>query len=426
MKNQILVNAAIRESSRAAVILTFLFLPVIALSATQARSTVQNRSDADTSGAPAQGNEQSSMLPHDTAQLSSYAKSALEAGEWLTAAAALEQLAQVSPKVAEVHANLGLAYYFLGRPSQAMDSFARAIKLKPELPQAKVMIGICQAELGHNTEAIAILAPAFRKPFDPKIDRLIGLHLEHAYSELKQSGKAVTTGEELLGRYPDDAEILFQVSRFYADRSFQLMSDLMRTAPDSAWVHYANAQVQDSLARYDLARHEYENVLKRQPAMPGVHYRLGRVILLGSPRNPESIAEATREFEQELANDSRNADAEYELGEICREQAKYDLAFDHFSRAVTQEPNFVEARIGLGRTLLKEGQTTQAVPHLKEAVRLSPENKVAHVLLANAYRALGETAASQFEMDAFNKLEQAETSKLVPAAGAPTAQQIDP
>lgn len=426
MKNQILLSAVILAFSRTAGIVTILVLPALALSPTQARSTVQNRSDADTSGAAVPGNEQSSMPTPDTAQLSSDAKSALEAGEWLKAAAALEQLAKLSPKVAEVHANLGLAYYFLGRPSQAMDSFVRALKLKPELPQAKVMIGICQAELGHNTEAIAILAPAFRKPFDPKIDRLIGLHLERAYSELKQSGKAVTTGEELLRRYPDDAEILFQVSRFYADRSFQLMSDLMRTAPDSAWVHYANAQVQDSLARYDLARQEYENVVKRQPAMPGVHYRLGRVILLGSPRTPESIEEATREFEQELANDSRNADAEYELGEISREQAKYDLAFDHFSRAVTQEPNFVEARIGLGRTLLKEGQTTQAVPHLKEAVRLNPENKVAHVLLANAYRALGDSAASQFEMDAFNKLEQAETSKLVPAAGAPTAQQIDP
>jgi tetratricopeptide (TPR) repeat protein len=426
MKNQILLSAAIREFSRAARIVAILVLSATPLSATQARSTVQNRSDAGTSGAAAPDNKQSSMPTPDIAQLSSDAKSALEAGEWLTAAAALEQLAKLRPKVAEVHANLGLAYYFLGRPSQAMDSFVRALKLKPELPQAKVMIGICQAELGHNTEAIAILAPAFRKPFDPKIDRLIGLHLERAYSELKQFGKAVTTGEELLRRYPDDAEILFQVSRFYADRSFQLMSDLMRTAPDSAWVHYANAQVQDSLARYDLARQEYENVVKRQPAMPGVHYRLGRVILLGSPLTPESIEEATREFEQELANDARNADAEYELGEISREQAKYDLAFDHFSRAVTQQPNFVEARIGLGRTLLKKGQTSQAVPHLKEAVRLSPENKVAHVLLANAYRALGDSVASQSEMDAFNKLEQAETSKLVPAAGAPTAQQLDP
>ena len=427
MKKQIVPSAVIREFSWAAGIVAILVLPAIALSQTQGRSTVQKRSDPDTPGATASlGHEQSSISAPDTERLSAEAKVALESRQWPEAAAALEKLAKLNPRVAEVHANLGLAYYFEGRPSQALASFERALKIKPEISQAEVMVGICEAELGRNMEAIAILAPAFRKPSDPEIGRLIGLHLQHSYIELKQPDKAITTGEELLKRYPYDAEILFHVSRAYADRSYELMSTLMHSAPDSAWMHYANAEVQESLARYDVARQEYENVLKRQPAMPGVHYRLGRVILLGSPRTPESIEEATRAFEHELANDSHNADAEYELGEINREQGKYNLALDHFSRAVAEQPDFVEARIGLGRTLLKEGQTAQAVPHLKEAVRLDAENKVPHVLLANAYKALGDSVAARAEMDAYQKLNQAETFRRVPAAGAPTAQQIDP
>ena len=428
MKNQTILGAVIREFARAAGMITVLILPAIALSQTpQGRSNVQNRSDtAKTAAAASLGDEQSPSPAPYAVQLSAEAKGALEARQWPEAAAALEKLAKLHPEIAEVHANLGLAYYFEGRPSQALASFGRALKLKTQMPQAKVMVGICEAELGRHVEAIAILAPAFHKPSDPEIGRLIGLHLQHSYAELKQRDKALATGEELLRRYPDDAEILFQVSRVYADRSYELMSKLMRSDRDSAWVHYANAQVQESLLRYDVAKREYENALKRQPAMPGLHYRLGRVILLGSPRTPESIEEATRAFEEELSKDERNAEAEYELGEINREQGKYDLAFDHFSRAVTQQPNFVEARIGLGRTLLKEGKAAQAVPHFKEAVRLDPENKVPHVLLANAYKALGDAAASRAEMDVYQKLEQTETSGMAPAAGAPTAQQIDP
>jgi tetratricopeptide (TPR) repeat protein len=427
MKKQVIPSAVIRKFSRAAGHVTILFLPAIALSQIPGRSAAQNRPDADTPGATASfGPKQSSISAADTERLSAEAKAALEARQWPEAAAALEKLAKFIPQVAEVNANLGLAYYFEGRPSQALASFERALKIKPEISQAEVMVGICEAELGRDIEAIAILAPAFRKPSDPEIGRLVGLHLQHSYSKLKQPDKAIATGEQLLKRYPDDAEILFHVSRAYADRSYELMSTLMRSAPDSAWVHYANAQVQESLARYDVARQEYENVLKRQPAMPGVHYRLGRVILLGSPGTPESIGEATRAFEQELANDSHNADSEYELGEINREQGKYNLALDHFSRAVAEQPDFVEARIGLGRTLLKQGQTAQAVLHLKEAVRLDAENKVSHVLLASAYRALGDSVAAQAEMDAYQKLDRAETSRLAPSAGAPTAQQIDP
>jgi tetratricopeptide (TPR) repeat protein len=371
-------------------------------------------------------NEQNSDPRAETERLSEQAKRALDAQQWPEAAAVLEKLAKLAPAVPEVHANLGMAYYFQGRPVEALASFDRAVKLKPQMPQARLMAAICQAELGRSVEAVAVLAPAFRKTSGAEIEHLIGLHLQQAYSQLKQYDKAAAVGEELLRRYPNDSEVFFQVSHLYADRSYELMSHLMRSEPDSAWAHYANAQVQDSLARYDVARMEYENVLKRQPTMPGVHYRLGRVILLGFPRTPETLEEATRVFEEELAIGPRNPDAEYELGEINREQGKYDLALNHFSKAVSQQPDFAEARIGLGRTLIKLARTAQAVPHLKEAARLDPENKVPHVLLANAYRALGDSAASQAEMDAYSKLDQAGRAPRFPIAGAPTAQQIDP
>jgi predicted Zn-dependent protease len=191
-------------------------------------------------------------------------------------------------------------------------------------------------------------------------------------------------------------------------------------------MHYANAQVQESFARYDVAKGEYEYVLKREPSLPGVHYRLGRVILLSGPRTAEALAEATRAFEEELAIGPRNPAAEYELGEINREQGNYPSAIDHFSRAVLQQPNFVEARIGLGRTFVKVGQSAQAVTQLKEAVRLDPENRVSHVLLANAYKSLGDLAASQAEFETYRKLSKINTSSLVPSTDAPTAQQVEP
>ena len=362
----------------------------------------------------------------ETERLSEAAKQALDSRHWQDAASALEKLAKLAPSVAEVHSNLGLAYYFEGRPAEALDAFERAIRLKPGIAQARVMSGICQSELGRSAQAVAILAPAFRKTPGTEIDHLIGLHLQKAYTELKQYEKAAAVSEELLRRYPQDEEVLFQVSRLYADRSYQLMSNLIRSSPDSVWAHFANAQVQESLARYDVARTEYKKVLERQPAMPGVRYRLGRVILLGSSRTPEVLDEASRAFEEELAIGSYNPDCEYELGEINREQGKYDLALGHFSRAAAERPDFVEARIGLARTLMRLARTAEAVSPLKEAARLDPENRVPHALLANAYRALGDTAAAQAEAKAYSALDQAEKKTDVPVVGAPTAQQVDP
>jgi tetratricopeptide (TPR) repeat protein len=182
--------------------------------------------------------------------------------------------------------------------------------------------------------------------------------------------------------------------------------------------------VQESLERYDAAAQEYQNVLKAEPNMPGVHYRLGLVILLAS-QSPESIQKAQRSFEEELAISPRNADAAYELGEIFREQGKFDAAREFFSRAIAEHPEFVEARIGLGRTLLKQGQAADALPHLREAARLDPANKVPHFLLAKAYEAVGDSAGSRNELDSYRKLQQEGAIARIRATGAPTAQQLD-
>ena len=112
------------------------------------------------------------MAADDLERLSEQAQQALEAHHWPDASAALEQLAKAAPSVPEVHANLGLAYYFQGRPKEALASFERALRLNPTMPQATIMSGICEAELGRDREAVAILEPAFHGPADPEIGRL--------------------------------------------------------------------------------------------------------------------------------------------------------------------------------------------------------------------------------------------------------------
>jgi tetratricopeptide (TPR) repeat protein len=335
-------------------------------------------------------------------RLSDRARTALAAKNWREAEQALEKLASLAPAVAEVQANLGLALYFEARPADALTAFERARKLNPALPQLDVMTGLCDAELGRYQDAVTLLEPAFRHPPDDETGRLIGLHLAQAHAELQQFDRAFAAGEELLRRYPNDPEILYQVSHLHSDRSYALMSALVRAAPDSAWTHFANAQVQESLSRFEAAEREYRNALARDPHLVGAHYRLGRV-MLSAARTTDSIGRARHEFEMELQLSPRNADAEYELGEIEREHGNLDLATGHFARALGYQPQFVEAQVGMAKTLMKQGHPAEAVPHLAEAAKLEPENKIPHYLLSMAYKALGDTAAAQREIALYQK-----------------------
>src|SRR5260370_10967348 len=194
------------------------------------------------------------------------------------------------------------------------------------------MLGLCNAELGRSEAAVKLLEPAWSHPPDEQAARLIGLDLLRAYQGVQQYGKAATLGEDMLRRYPKDAEIVYQVSRLHDGRSYQLMKELMQTAPDSYWVHDANAQVHESLQRYDLAQQEYRKAIELNPTAPGAHYGLGRAIL-GASKDSQSIDEAAREFERELAMSPENASAEFELGEIARERGQLDIAREHLSKA---------------------------------------------------------------------------------------------
>lgn len=331
------------------------------------------------------------------------AERAMAAHDWPAAAKALQQLAKGAPEVPEVHANLGLAYYSQNLVSEAAAEFQKTLSLDPKFPRAGWMLGLCDAELGRSEAAIKLLEPAWVHPPDDQAARLIGLDLLRAYQGLQQYGKAALLGEDLLRRYPKDPEIVYQVSRLHAGRSYQLMKQLVEAAPDSYWVHNANAQVHESLQRYDLAQQEYRKAIELNPNAPGAHYGLGRAILGGS-KDAQSIDEAAREFARELAVSPENASAEFELGEIARERGQFDVAREHFSKAVRYTPDFFEAQVGLARLLLKQGSAREAIPHLEQAARLEPRETVPHYLLATAHKSLGNAAAADRELNLYRTL----------------------
>ncbi len=339
----------------------------------------------------------------EAARYSEEATAAMQAKNWPAAATALRKLERIAPEVAEVHANLGLVYYSQNRVAEAEAELERALKINPAIPNAPVLLGLCKAELGRGEEAVKLLAPEYARTADPELKRMVGIQLMRAYNGAGQFARAADTGEGLLRDFPADAEVLFQVAQLHADRSYQIMKQLQQSAPNSAWVHFASAQVQDSLKRYDSAEAEYRKALELKLDLPGAHYRLGRV-LLNQSQSPESISAAAEQFRTELKISPENADAEYELGEIAREHGDLAGALEHLNRAVKYHPGFVEAQIAIARTLIKQGKAREAVDSLQAVLRAAPENKTAHYLLGTTYRSLGDAEASKREFEAYKRL----------------------
>ncbi len=348
--------------------------------------------------------------PTGTPAIERYAEQgqkALAEGRWAEAARAYEKLRELSPETAEVHAQLGMIYFQLHDFSRAVPPLRKALKLKPGLPGADVLLAMCLSELGQYEEALPGLRKGFGQSSDAALRRATGLQLQRAYTGLGEDDKAVEVALQLTRLYKDDPEVLYHTGRLFSNYAYLLTMRLAEVAPASVWMHQAAGEADESLKNYDGALDEYRKVLALSPDRPGIHYRLGRVYLARArPPLAEADAEtnAAREFEQELKIDPTNADAAYERGELARKAGDLDTARQLFATAVEHYPEFQEGLVGLGRVLVAQGKAELALPPLTKAVALDPEDDVAYFQLWQAHRSLGHQAEEAKAQAEFQRL----------------------
>ncbi|HEV2912502.1 MAG TPA: tetratricopeptide repeat protein [Pyrinomonadaceae bacterium] len=76
---------------------------------------------------------------------------------------------------------------------------------------------------------------------------------------------------------------------------------------------------------------------------------------------------------------------------------KTDEGIKELAQAIGLNGELYEARITLGRALVRMGRAEQAVEHLERAAALAPDNPEPHYQLAQAYRRLGKRAEAERE-----------------------------
>lgn len=81
------------------------------------------------------------------------------------------------------------------------------------------------------------------------------------------------------------------------------------------------------------------------------------------------------------------------------------------SRAVALNGDLYEARITLGRTLVRSGRAAEAVEHLRRAAELAPPNPEPHYQLAIAYKRLGKITEAAEETEIVKRIHSTRRGK---------------
>jgi tetratricopeptide (TPR) repeat protein len=245
------------------------------------------------------------------------------------------------------------------------------------------------AQSGHCKEALPLLKQATSQATEKDLKRSVGFAGVRCAMFADQPDEAEGFLRFLNREFPKDPEILYLSVHTYSDLSSRAAAELATTAPKSPQGLELNAEAYEAQGKWDEAAKEYRLILQQNPRMPGIHFRIGRLLLSKPNPSPTVAEEAKKEMQQELEIDPSNAGAEYVLGALAQQNQQWDEAIQHFSRAAKLDPTFGDAFVGLGASLGSAKRYSEAIPPLENAVKLEPENPAPHYLLAIAYSRTG-------------------------------------
>jgi Flp pilus assembly protein TadD len=204
----------------------------------------------------------------------------------------------------------------------------------------------------------------------------------------------------LMKDFPDDPEVLYVATHYFSEMGMRAAQELTAKAPSSFQARKLQAEALESQGKNEEAAAVYNKILEDEPKTPGIHYRLGQILL--AEAGTTGSDQAKLEFQKELEVDPLNAASEFILGELARRLGDWDEAIAHFTRASTLDVGFAEAYLALGMSLNASGKFADAVKPLESYVQMQPADPAGHYQLAMSYARTGnkEGATRQLALQA--------------------------
>ena len=341
-----------------------------------------------------------------------------EQGQFEAAADAYGEFLTQYPDNIEARSNLGVVLARLGRYDAAIDAYRTALAADPANSPIRLNLGIAL----YKSAAFADAAVELETVLAAEPDHLQARYLQaDCHLRMGESKKVIALLAEYENVRPDDLALAYMLGMAYLrdgqrERGQLLIDRILRngeSAEARLMMGLAKRGAQDLTgAQQDLAR-----AVALNPDLPTVHSAYGVALLEAGNRDL-----AREQFLAELERHPADFDAHLYLGVILKEDAEFDRALAHFTRALQLRQGDLGTRFQIAAVKVATGRTNEALPLLEAAVRDAPEFLEAHVLLATVYYRLQQREAGDREraiIDELNRKRQAMQPGAKPANAAP-------
>lgn len=328
------------------------------------------------------------------------AEAARQAGRLEEAIGLYRDALRLKPEWTEGRWYLGTSYYEIDRYAEAAAAFKRVVASEPRHGAAWGFRGLCEYQLRQFEPALGSLIKAREYGVGPnkELASVVRYHAAVLMTRLGQFELAQKVLTEFVSEANDNPKIL-EALGLSSLRIPQLPEEVEPSRREA--ILLAGGGTYYYYSRMTAAAYgRFEELLRRYPDMPNVHYAFGVVLLNAEPDR------AIEEFKQELQRTPAHVPAMLQIAFEQLKRSDWGIAKSWAEQAVKQEADSVPARQALGQALLELDDVNGAIEQLLAGIALSPETPILHFTLARAYRKAGRPGDAERERQEFLRLDR--------------------
>ena len=285
------------------------------------------------------------------------------------------ELLWLFPNSVTLHNICGAIHAGLYHYDAAIDSYNRALKIKPDFADAYCNMGHALRNKGDLDAAIAGYKQALKlKP------KYIEAHASMA-NTLKQKGDldaAICSYKLAIKLHPDNASTFYNMGNAFMDKgeldaAIDSYKSALKLEPDFADAYYNMGNALRVKGSLGAAIDSYKRALKLKPDFADAYNNMGTTL-----KDHGEINQAIDSYKRALKLKPDFADAHNNMGLALVQKDDLGAAMESYKWALTIKPDFAEANNNMGIALMEQGEFDAAIDSYKRALQLKPDYVDAH------------------------------------------------
>lgn len=320
-------------------------------------------------------------------------------GRFAEAVELYSRAVRLKPSWTEGHWYLGTIAYQTDNYPLCRDAFRTVVRLDGGNGAAWAFKGLCEFRLKNFAVALRDLSKAHGLEIgDPEIVPVARYHRALLLTRFERFESAVQVYTDFV-RAGHDSPSFVEALGLAVLRLPLLPDEIPPDTRDVVRLAGRATLLGSSTAR-GQAQEVFDELLRRYPRTPNVHYLYGAYLVHERPD------EALKEFKDELNVSPTHARAMLQIADELSRRGEFEEARRWATRAVRIAPrSFVGRRI-LGRITLECNDIPGAIAELEAAERLEANSPSVHYALARAYQRAGRPDDAKRERAEFSRLER--------------------